>query len=249
MGNMLDGKVAVITGAGQGVGKAITDLFAGEGASVILTDINLDAASQVASNLIKAGYKAEAKFLDISDLTGVKGVIEEINNIFGAIDIWVNNAGITSKNAISDITEKEWDKILDINLKGTFFYTQAVFEIMKAHHAGKLIHISSLAGLCGSITSSAAYAIAKAGILNLSKCFAKAGAPYGITSNCICPGHVLTKMAETLEYTKEMEKSIPLGRFASSEDIAGCALFYASSLSDYVTGTHLDVNGGEYIGL
>ncbi len=246
MEKILKDKVAVITGAAQGVGAVTAKLFAQEGASVILTDINYPFVFETANNLAKQGYKAVAKRLNVADSPNAKAVVEEICNIFGTIHIWVNNAGITEKSDISHISERSWDKMLDINLKGTFFYTQAVFDIMKKQNYGKLIHLSSLAGLCGSLTSSASYAIAKAGILNLSKCFAKAGAKYGITSNCICPGHISTKMAETLNFDDKVKERIPMGRLGTPTDVAGAILFYASELSDYITGTHLNVNGGEY---
>lgn len=154
-------------------------------------------------------------------------------------------AGIAGSTPIEEITLESWDRMMDIDLKSMFFVTQAVFAIMKEQGYGKLVHMSSLAALRGGRSSDASYACAKAGILNLSKCFALRGAPYHITSNAVCPGNILTPMGKTLSWSKVDPKTyIPLGRYGTAEDIANAVLFYASDLSDYVTGDSMNVNGG-----
>ena len=149
---------------------------------------------------------------------------------------------------ITDITHESWDRMMDIDLKSMFFVTQAVFEVMKTQHYGKMVHMSSLAALRGGRSSDASYACAKAGILNLSKCFALKGAEHHITSNAVCPGNILTPMGKTLSWSKVDPKTyIPAGRYGTAEDIANAVLFYASDLSDYVTGDYMNVNGGLYM--
>ena len=160
----------------------------------------------------------------------------------------VNVAGITGSTPITDITHESWDRMMDIDLKSLFFVSQAVFEVMKEQGYGKMVHMSSLAALRGGRSSDASYACAKAGILNLSKCFALAGAPFHITSNAVCPGNILTPMGKTLSWSKKDPKTyIPAGRYGTAEDIANAVLFYASDLSDSVTGDYMNVNGGLYM--
>ena len=174
--------------------------------------------------------------------------INEAKKLFGRIDILVNVAGITGSTPIEEITLESWDRMMNIDLKSMFFITQAVFAVMKEQGYGKLVHMSSLAALRGGRSSDASYAAAKAGILNLSKCFALHGAPYHITSNAVCPGNILTPMGKTLSWSKIDPKTyIPLGRYGTAEDIANAVLFYASDMSDYVTGDSMNVNGGLYM--
>ena len=167
--------------------------------------------------------------------------------ILADLDIATATAAARS-TPIEEITPASWDRMMDIDLKSMFFVTQAVFEVMKAQHYGKMVHMSSLAALRGGRSSDASYACAKAGILNLSKCFALKGAEHHITSNAVCPGNILTPMGKTLSWSKVDPKTyIPAGRYGTAEDIANAVLFYASDLSDYVTGDYMNVNGGLYM--
>jgi NAD(P)-dependent dehydrogenase (short-subunit alcohol dehydrogenase family) len=194
---------------------------------------------------------ASAVYFDVSDFKSIRDKVAEMKAPYGRIDIWVNNAGITEAARIESITEEQWDRMQDIDLKSVFFCTQAVFEIMKAQNYGKLVHISSMAGERGGRGSSASYSAAKAGVINLSKSFALNGGEYNITSNTVAPGRTLTKMAEGLSWLKDPKDdprlTIPLGRFGTPDDIANAVLFYASDLSSYVTGDTMDVNGGLYM--
>lgn len=249
--NLLKGKVAVVTGSGQGIGEAIARKLAEFGASVIVTDINVEKGQSVADDLNKKGCTAAFRRLNVADFSNLKAETAALRDIFGRIDIWVNNAGITGVARVEDITLEDWDKMQTLDIKSVFFCTQAVFEIMKEQNYGKLVHISSMAGERGGRSSSCAYSSAKAAVLNMSKCFALSGGQYNITSNCVCPGRTLTAMAQGLSWLTDPKddpkKTIPLGRFGQPEDIANAVLFLASDLSSYITGDTLDVNGGLYM--
>lgn len=244
----MEGKVAVVTGSGRGIGEAIARRLAEFGAKVVITDINMDAVEQVVNDINAQGGSAKGCLLNVADFDHLQEKIREIHGLYGRIDVWVNNAGITGTTPIEEITPASWDRMMDIDLKSMFFCTQAVFEIMKEQNYGKLVHMSSLAALRGGRSSDASYAAAKAGILNLSKCFALRGAEYQITSNAVCPGNILTPMGQSLSWSQKDPKSyIPLGRYGTAEDIANAVLFYASDLSSYVTGDAMNINGGLYM--
>jgi NAD(P)-dependent dehydrogenase (short-subunit alcohol dehydrogenase family) len=248
---LLEGKVAVVTGSGRGIGEAIARTLAEHGAKVIITDIDGESARSVADDLCAHGFEAGWLKFNVADFPNIKDMVAKIRGIFGRIDIWVNNAGITESAAIETITEEKWDRMQNINLKSVFFCTQAVFEIMKEQRYGKLVHISSMAGERGGRGSSASYSASKAGVINIAKSFALNGGAYNITSNTVCPGRTLTKMAEGLSWLHDPKDdpklTIPLQRFGTPQDIANAVLFFASDLSAYVTADTMDVNGGLYI--
>lgn len=245
---LLTDKVALVTGGGRGIGEASARRLVEYGAKVILADMNLEAAQNVANDVNAHGGEARALEFNVAEFDTIPEKIAAAKAMFGRIDILVNVAGITGSTPIEEITLESWDRMMDIDLKSMFFVTQAVFSIMKEQGYGKLIHMSSLAALRGGRSSDASYACAKAGILNLSKCFALRGAPYHITSNAVCPGNILTPMGKTLSWSKVDPKTyIPMGRYGTAEDIANAVLFYASDLSSYVTGDYMNVNGGLYM--
>lgn len=246
--DMLHGKVAMITGGGRGIGEASARRLAEYGTKVILADLNLSAAQGVADDINAQGGQAKALEFNVAAFDTIPAKVAEAKELFGRIDILVNVAGITGSTALEDITLESWDRMMDIDLKSMFFVTQAVYAIMKEQGYGKLVHMSSLAALRGGRSSDASYAAAKAGILNLSKCFALKGAEHHITSNAVCPGNILTPMGKTLSWSKVDPKTyIPAGRYGTADDIANAVLFYASDLSDYVTGDYMNVNGGLYM--
>jgi NAD(P)-dependent dehydrogenase (short-subunit alcohol dehydrogenase family) len=251
MTNLLSNKVAVVTGSGQGIGEAIARKLAEFGAKVIVTDINEQKGWAVANDMNEKGQTAAFRKFNVADFANIKSEVSAMKQIFGRIDIWVNNAGITGVARVEDITLEDWDKLQTLDLKSVFFCTQAVFEVMKAQKYGRLVHISSMAGQRGGRSSSCAYSSAKAAVLNVSKCFALSGGEYNITSNCVCPGRILTPMAQGLSWLTDPKddpkKTIPLGRFGEPEDIANAVLFLASDLSSYITGETIDVNGGLYM--
>lgn len=245
---LLTDKVALVTGGGRGIGEASARRLVEYGAKVILADMNLEAAQNVANDVNAQGGEARALEFNVAEFEAIPEKVAAAKALFGRIDILVNVAGITGSTPIEEITLESWDRMMDIDLKSMFFVTQAVFSIMKEQGYGKLVHMSSLAALRGGRSSDASYACAKAGILNLSKCFALRGAPYHITSNAVCPGNILTPMGKTLSWSKVDPKTyIPMGRYGTAEDIANAVLFYASDLSSYVTGDYMNVNGGLYM--
>lgn len=249
--NLLDGKVAVVTGSGRGIGEAIVKRLSEFGADVVVTDLDNENVERVVKDIYDSGKRVKSTVFDVSDFKNIKTNIKKIHKLFGRIDIWVNNAGITATEPIEAITEAGWDRMQAIDLKSVFFCSQAVFEIMKKQRYGKLVHISSMAGVRGGRSSSPSYSSAKAGVINLSKSFALSGGKYQITSNVICPGRTLTKMAEDLNWATDPKddpkRTIPLQRFGTPEDIANAVIFYASDLSSYVTGDTMGVNGGLYM--
>lgn len=249
--NLVENKVAVVTGSGQGIGEAIARRLAEYGARVIVTDINAEKGQEVADSLNAAGYTAAFRKFNVTDFANLKTEVEALNGIFGRIDIWVNNAGITGTARVDEITEADWDRMQTLDIKSVFFCTQAVYEIMKKQNYGRLVHISSMAGERGGRSSSCAYSSAKAAVLNMSKCFALSGGQFNITSNCVCPGRTLTAMAQGLSWLTDPKDdpklTIPLCRFGTPDDIANAVLFLASDLSSYITGDVIDVNGGLYM--
>ena len=245
---LLANKVAIVTGGGSGIGEASARKLAKHGAKVILADLNLPAAEAVAADIKSQGGEAAALEFNVADFDHITEKVEAARSIYGRIDILVNVAGITGSTPIEEITHASWDRMMNIDLKAMFFLTQAVFAIMKEQGCGKLVHMSSLAALRGGRSSDASYAAAKAGVLNLSKCFALRGAEYNITSNTICPGNILTPMGKSLSWSQKDPKTyIPLGRYGDPEDVANAVLFYASEMSDYITGDYMNISGGLYM--
>ena len=245
---LLANKVAIVTGGGSGIGEASARKLATHGAKVNLADLNLPAAEAVAADIKSQGGEAAALEFNVADFDHITEKVEAARNIYGRIDILVNVAGITGSTPIEEITHASWDRMMNIDLKAMFFLTQAVFVIMKEQGSGKLVHMSSLAALRGGRSSDASYAAAKAGVLNLSKSFALRGAEYNITSNTICPGNILTPMGKSLSWSQKDPKTyIPLGRYGDPEDVANAVLFYASEMSDYITGDYMNISGGLYM--
>ena len=248
MCGMLENKVALVTGGGRGIGEASGRLLAKHGAKVILADLDVASAQAVADDIKAQGGEAAALEFNVADFGRIQEKVDAARAIYGTIDILVNIAGITGSRPIEEITFDSWDKMMNIDLKAMFFLTQAVYAIMKEQGGGKLVHMSSLAALRGGRSSDASYASAKAGVLNLSKCFALAGAEHGITSNSICPGNILTPMGKSLSWSQKDPKTyIPLGRYGTPEDVANAVLFYAGPMSDYITGDYMNISGGLYM--
>lgn len=243
----LEKKVALVTGGGQGIGKAIVLALAKKGASVVIADIDLESADKVADEAGKFG-KAVAKKADVSSETDVKRLVKETLEEFGRIDILVNNAGIDLKLPTEEVTVEQWQRVMDINLKGAFLCAQAVGKEMIKNRSGKIINIASVAGH-SPVPRMAAYNASKAGVLLLSKTLAVEWAQYNINVNSISPGVTETSLLSRLrmedpEAIKAREKRIPLGRVAQPEDIAQVAIFLASSASDNITGEDIKSDGG-----
>jgi len=243
----LAGRVAIVTGGGGGMGVEIASILAEAGARVALADVRLDAAKSLVEELNRGGKQVASAFkCDVSKRSDIDDLMRGVLAGFGRMDILVNGAGVLSATPIDATTDQEWNRIMEINLKGVFECCRAGMAEMKKRRYGKIVNIGSAAGKVGGIAASVAYSTSKAGVHSLTKTFAKAGAPYGINVNCIAPGPTATAMLDafTPEQLEAFLKSIPLGRFGKPRDIAGTVLFLASDLSDYVTGQVINVNGG-----
>lgn len=241
----LESKNAVVTGAAAGIGKAIAMLFAGEGSAVAIWDLDAETAEETAEEIRSTGGVARAYGVDVSQWEDVSDAAKKVAADFGSVHILVNNAGITRDNLLIRMSDEEWNRVLDVNLKGAFHVTKAFVPGMLRQRAGKIISISSVVGLMGN-PGQANYAASKAGILGLTKSLAKELAPRGICVNAIAPGFIQTRMTEALteDQKQALAGRIPLGRLGQPQDVANAALFLASELSDYVTGQILIVDGG-----
>jgi len=244
----LSGKVALVTGAAQGIGKAISLLLARSGAEVVVSDINLEKAQETADEIQGLGRRSLAIQSNVADLKDVEQMVETIIEQFGRIDILVNNAGITRDRLILRMTEEDWDAVLDVNLKGTFNCTKAVIRHMSKHKSGKIVSIASVSGEMGN-PGQANYAASKAGVIGFTKTIAREFAGRGINVNAIAPGYIQTPMTDAVpEKAKEaMKQMIPMERLGQPEDVAQAVLFLVSDSSSYITGQVLNVNGGIYM--
>jgi 2-dehydro-3-deoxy-D-gluconate 5-dehydrogenase len=245
----VDNKVAVVTGSGSGLGKSIALALAQAGADVVVTELpgRLPDAQTTARLVREAGRKALPIVLDVTSLKNIQRMVGKVIKQFGRIDILVNNAGINiAKNAL-DVTEGDWDKILDVNLKGVFFCSQAVGREMIKRRSGKIINMASQNGVIGYYQR-AAYCSSKAGVVNLTRVLAIEWAPYHINVNAIGPTFILTpltqKLFENRKFSHEVLRRIPLGRLGKPEDVVGAAVFLASAAADMITGHTLLVDGG-----
>lgn len=246
---MMDSKIAVVTGAGKGIGKAIAKAFAGENIFPVIVDINEQAAKSTVSEIEKGGNIADYIISDISKVNNIKTLVSEISTTYNRIDILVNNAGILSKASLDNLEEDEWDKVFDINLKSAVFLMKYVIPAMKKNNWGRIINISSLAGRMGGISTGCAYSASKAGLLGLSMCVARKVAEFGITVNSIAPGTTDTELAKGFsdDEMKKITAGIPIGKLIQPTGIAKAVCFLASDLAEYITGAVLDVNGGMFM--
>ena len=247
---LLDSKTAIITGAAspRGLGLATARLFAEHGARVALLDLDAGAAERAAAGL---GPDHLGLAADVTDKAACERAAAAVLDRWGAVDILVNNAGITQPLKIMEIAPENYDAVLDVNLRGTLYMSQAVIPAMRKARAGSIVNLSSVsAQRGGGIFGGPHYSAAKGGILGLTKAMARELAPFGVRVNAICPGFINTDITAgklTAEMMETILAGIPMGRAGEASDVAGCALFLASSLSAYCTGTEVDVNGGSLI--
>ena len=245
---LLDGKVALITGAARGIGKAIALKFAQEGADVAFTDLVINEAAEETVKEIEAfGHKVKAYASNAADFEATQQVVEEIDKDFGHIDILVNNAGITKDGLVMRMSEQQWDAVIAVNMKSAFNFMHAVVPLMSRQRSGSIINMASIAGQTGN-PGQVNYSASKAGLIAMAKSVAKEMGPRGIRANAIAPGFIITEMTDALPdaVKEEYLKLIPLKRGGTVEDIANTALYLASDLSAYVTGQVIPVNGGMY---
>lgn len=243
----LSGQSAIVTGAGRGLGEAIAKGLASAGAAVALCDMDIHSARTAADNICQSGGKAIAVEVNVSKADSVDQMVQTTMEQFGSIDILVNNAGIQRRNPCIDMSEQDWDAVIDVNLKGTFLCSRAVGRIMVPQRKGKIINISSLLGTVAQ-PNRGPYAASKGGVVQFTKVLALEWASHNINVNAVGPGYVLTELNTALMEDKEafdeLTSRIPMERWASTEDIVGPVLFLASNASDYITGHVLYVDGG-----
>lgn len=243
---ILKGKVALITGAARGIGRAVALKFAEEGADIAFTYRSQhDAANSLVAEIEAMGVKAKAYVSDAASFEDAHKVTDDVKETFGHIDILVNNAGITKDGLMMRMDESQWDAVIDTNLKSAFNFIHACTPFMARQRSGSIINMTSVVGIAGN-AGQCNYAASKAGLIGLSKSMAKEMGPRGIRSNCIAPGFIATDMTGALpeNIRQEWEKQIPLRRGGTPEDVAKVALFLASDMSGYVTGQVINCCGG-----
>jgi 3-oxoacyl-[acyl-carrier protein] reductase len=244
----LQGKITLVTGAAQGIGRAISRSLAREGADLALCDINLAGAQDVARELSHEGGRCLALQVDVSSPSEVRASAERVLGEWDRIDILINNAGITKDGLLVRMKDEDWDLVLDVNLKGAFYFTREALRPMMKQRWGRIINVASVVGAMGNV-GQANYVASKAGVIGLTKATAREVASRGITVNAIAPGFIETDMTQRLseEVRQGMLMQIPVGRFGLPEDVAGVVAFLASEASSYITGQVIHINGGMYM--
>jgi 3-oxoacyl-[acyl-carrier protein] reductase len=241
----LKDKVAIITGAAAGIGLATARKFASEGAIVVLCDRSGEAVEREALSLSKSGYSAVAHAADVTDRAGIDALIEDLKHRFGRIDILVNNAGITQDARLTNMSEEQFDKVIDVNLKGVFNCTQAVVETMIAQQRGVILNASSVVGIYGNFGQTN-YAASKFGVIGFTKTWARELGPKGIRVNAVCPGFIATDILSTMpdKVLDGFRNACWQRRLGSPDEIANVYAFLASDDASFVNGTAIEVSGG-----
>ncbi len=245
MQQLLENRVAVVTGTGRGIGKAIALRLASEGAAVAACGRTLATVEATAAEISKSGGKAAAYAVDVGSGAQVTETCEKILKDFTRVDVLVNNAGVTRDQLLMRMSEEEWDTVLDTNLKGAFHFTKALSRAMLKQRSGRIINISSIIGLTGNAGQSN-YAASKAGLIGFTKSVARELASRGITANAVAPGFIVTDMTEALgaQAQEALKARIGLGRLGTADDVANAVLFLASDMAAYITGQVITVDGG-----
>lgn len=245
---MSEREVAIITGGGQGIGRAIALDFAESGVDVVIGDINLETAESAAAEAAVAGANPLAFELNVANADNVEALVEKVMEKYGRIDYLINNAGITRDNLIMRMGDDAWQAVLDINLTGTYLCSKAVIRIMMKQKNGRIVNISSVVGAMGN-AGQTNYAASKAGIVGFTKSLAREVAARGITVNAVAPGFIQTAMTDALpdKAREELISLIPNGRLGTPEDVAAAVRFLVSADASYITGQVLHVNGGMYM--
>jgi 3-oxoacyl-[acyl-carrier protein] reductase len=239
------GKIAIVTGAGRGIGQSIALRLAAEGADLALCDVQKEWLADTENKVTALGRKAAGYAVDVSKGDAVQAAVDQIMKDFGRIDIMVNNAGITKDGLLVRMSEADWDAVLDVNLKGTFLFSKSVAKVMMKQRSGSIVNIASIVGLIGN-AGQCNYSASKAGVVALTKSIAKELATRNIRANAVAPGFIHSRMTEVLseDVKKQMLEAIPLGRFGTADDVANVVVFLASDAAAYVTGQVLTVCGG-----
>jgi len=239
----IKGRIALITGAARGIGAAIARILAEHGATVVIADVNYEEATKFASRLRKNGYIAKEIKVDVSNEESVSEMTKNIVKTFDRIDFLVNNAGINNNVPVTELKIEDWNRIIDVNLKGVHLCSQSILKEMIKNGFGKIVNIASLAGQIGGLKVGADYTSAKAGVIGLTKSYAKFCTKYRINVNAVSPGFIETEMTKG----RDDPRSVPIGRLGTPEDVAYAVYFLLSPMSDYITGATIDVNGGMFM--
>lgn len=254
MNNKFKNQVVVVTGAGskRGIGRTTALAFAQEGATVVVGDVNYEGVKEVEKIIKGMGGKSLAIRLDVSIEEDVNTLVKQTMKQFGRIDVLINNAGIAQPiiGRVMEVSLEDWERIITVNLTGTFLCTKAVLPYMIENKYGRIVNMSSVAGKCGGLFGGVHYSAAKAGILGFTRALAREVASYGITVNAICPGAIETDFRgdkETPEFKAELLKPILVHRFGKTEEVAATALFLSSPESAYIVGEAININGGSYM--
>jgi 3-oxoacyl-[acyl-carrier protein] reductase len=245
----LQGKIAIVTGAAQGIGRAIAEGLAGAGADVAVVDVDIARAQETVSAVVAAGRRAVAIKASVAEWTDVKAMVDQVATEFGQVHILVNNAGITRDGLLLRMKEEDWNLVMDVNLKGTFLCTKAVLPVMMKQRGGAIVNIASVVGVMGN-AGQANYAASKAAVIGFTKTVAREYASRGVTVNAVAPGFIDTAMTQGLaaEAREALLKQIPVGRLGIPEDVAQAVRFLVSPAAAYITGHVLHVNGGMLMG-
>jgi 3-oxoacyl-[acyl-carrier protein] reductase len=245
----LSGKVALITGAGRGIGREIARVFAAEGMTVCIVDVQQVLLDDVAAEWEKNGWRGLQTIADVTNPAACKAAIEAVTTAFGRLDILVNNAGVASGGPVETLSEEIWDRNLDINLKGTFLMSQAAIPVMKAQQSGRILNAASFAAIVPFLEG-AAYAASKFGVEGFTRVLAGELGPWNITVNCYAPGMIPTEMNKYAEQPPERQKelldTLTLRRWGSATDVANLLCFLSSDQGAYITGTMIDISGGKF---
>ena len=245
----LDGKIALVTGGGQGLGQGFAHALAEAGASVAIVDINPETAQNVAEEIRELGQPAMSIVADVTVPNDVKRMVDTVTAEWGRLDIAINNAGRTIWSDTVDMSEEDWDKVMDLNMKGVFLCAQAEARVMIPQKYGKIINTASMSAIAvNRPQNQASYNASKAGVVHLTKSLAAEWAPHGIRVNCISPGYTLTALVKKIpaaaQYLPIWKELIPVGRMGEVEDLQGAIVYLASDASDFMTGHNLVIDGG-----
>ena len=245
---MLNGQVAIVTGASRGIGEAIARTLASAGATVVGTSTSGAGAEGITKAIAEAGGKGAGKVLDVRDPTGCAAFVDAVQQEFGPVAILVNNAGVTRDNLLARMKDEEWDDVQATNLKSVFLLSRAVLRGMMKARGGRIVNVTSVVGFSGN-AGQTNYAAAKAGMVGFSKSLAREVGSRNITVNCVAPGFIETDMTRALaeDQVKRLVDGVPLGRLGRPEDVAQAVLFLCSPAAGYITGATLHVNGGMFM--